>query len=143
MKALLTAFVIFFCTLQHPYSNSIVIEHVGLIDKPIPTLKITDDQTDTIPESKAFYNKGVIDKGAYQSLRSIASFQQGITKKDKNDFGTFRLKIIDSGVLYKQYLLDRKKALLLFDNFIRDLKKRNSNKQLIEYLEMIKKRVNY
>jgi len=143
MKALVTVFAILIVTLQAPYSNAIIIEHVGLIDKPVPTIKITDDQTDTIAENKSFYNKSVIDKKAFESLRSTASFTQGISKKDKYDFGTFRVKIIDRGVLYKQYLLDRKKVLILIDDFIRDLKKRNSNKQLIAYLEMNKKRINY
>ncbi len=143
MKALLTGLVIFIYTFQAPYANSIVIEHVGLIDKPIPTIKITDDQTDTLSENKRFYNKCAIDKGAYLSLRSTASFAQGNILKNKYDYGTFKLSIIDRGMLYKQYFLDRKKAILLFDNLIRDLKQKNSSKQLISYLEANKKRINY
>lgn len=143
MKTLLTGLIIFICTLQFQYSSSIIIEHVGEIDKPFCTIKITDEKSDTLQEGKALHYKGIVDSKVFSKLRDITSFTQGNTKADKMDFGTFKLTLYEKGMLSHQYFLDRKKAIRLLDDFIHKLKQENSNEELISYLEINKKRINY
>src|SRR4051812_27310587 len=105
MKTILTAFIIFLCTLQFKYSNSIVIEHVGEIDKPFSTIKITDEKNDTLAEGHSFLNKCIVERKTYTSLEYIISTNQGNIKADKNDFGTFKCSIYEKGALRVQYFL--------------------------------------
>ncbi|HET6227605.1 MAG TPA: hypothetical protein VFF27_15085 [Bacteroidia bacterium] len=143
MKLLLTGLVLLLYSLQFKYSNSIVIEHIGEIDKPIATIKITDEKNDTIAEGGRYHHKCSVEEPSYNSIRYIMSTTQGNKTTNKNDFGTFKCTIYEKGAERMHYFLDRKKALVLFDQLIRDLKQKNDNPQLISFLEANKKRINY
>ena len=143
MNSILSACIIFICTLQFKYSNSIVIEHVGEINKPIPTIKITDEKSDTLNEISPLYYRSIVEPKTYKSIYHIVSNTTGNPKTDRNDFGTFKLSLYNKGMLRQSYFLDRKKTLLLLDQLIRDLKQKNDSEQLRSYLLTNKKRINY
>lgn len=150
MKTVLSAFIICIYTLLYNFnsytSNYIVIEHIGTIDKPIVTIKITDDKTDTLEENSlyhSFLKKHIVELGIYKSLKNIISSAPGNTKVNPIDFGTFEFKVYEKGALRASYFADRKKTIWLFDKLIADLKLSESNQELINSLQTNKKRINY
>ena len=150
MKTVLSGLIIliysFLLNFNNYTSNYIVIDHVGSIDKPISTIKITDDQTDTLKESNLFLpppKKYIVQPVIYKNLKHLVTLTQGNYKIDPYDFGTFECKVYEKGGLRTKCILDRKKAIVLFDKLIIDLKKTQGNEDLIASLENNKQRINY
>ena len=138
MKSLIISLIILPFAMMTKQSDYLLIEHVGISDKPIPSI-IISKKTIENPNDTRHY---LVSKKDYDTVKDIIlKFNKVEHECEKNEFGSFNLVVNERASIKHNYLLGRKDAILLFIQITEALKKETKNEKLVSELEMLQKRI--
>ena len=123
----------------------IIVKHIGISDKPMLTLVIEEKQLSG--ESQYVHPIGfkttiVLNKIHYMVLKKI--ILENTLLKDtctSNDFGVFRIQIIDKGEKATFFVPSRKDAIIYFNALIKKINQNNISSALSLNLERLLRRI--
>jgi len=129
----LILFILFNVSCSKHEKICIKIEHIGIEDKPISHLVISNEPIDTI---KPHITYCIVSIQTMSLLKeNIMSYSFAIkNQRDKYfDFGSFVIELSIDNKLSKSFLLNNKKeSMAFFEKFIEILKKNKSEEQIVQ-----------
>lgn len=138
MKSLIIVLLTLSLAMTTKQSDYILIEHVGISDKPIPTIIISKEVIEKPKDARNY----LVSESDYNIVKDIVlRFNKDDRECEKNEFGSFKLVVNEGSSIKHDYLLGRKNAIQLFIQIIEILKKEDKNERLVSELETIQKRI--
>jgi hypothetical protein len=143
MKYLLISLLILIGTLVERKDEFISIEHIGIIDKPIPTIILSKG-----PIDKKFTNKYIISKSfiiedkSYRKLKNVVEINKSNIKLENTvEYGSFNIAVHLGDSICLNYYLNRKESIQFFGQLMDTLMLDPNNEELLSELETIKNRI--
>ncbi len=127
--------VLMFLASHSTTADSITIEHVGISDKPIPTITIFKNSNSGLKEGEY-----ATDSKIFEKLVKVIKANDKNEKTEGNEFGTFSFAV-DEGGVKSISSHNKKKSIELFHSLIKELERKSGNEKLIMALKNIEKRV--
>jgi hypothetical protein len=130
-------------TLQGGEDEFILIEHVGISDKPIPSIFISQKPLDKKYLIHQYVVKQfIVEDSVYCGLKNITKLNKQDNIEEKAlEFGTFEFSIHKGNKVCIDYSLNREKSVQLFNTMIKFLRNKNLNDKLLIEFETTKKRI--
>lgn len=139
MKMIIIISLIFSsCSMVKNMDEYILIEHIGISDKPIPTLIISKRVINLEGAILNYLLKGE----AYNIFNnSITSLCKRCDEKELKEFGSFKLTHYKEGKELLGCKISRENANLLFPQLISTINNAKGNKDLVIEMQSIYKRI--
>lgn len=138
MKTIIISLIFFSYTMVKNTDEYILIEHIGISDKPIPTL-ILSKKDIKLEENEFNY---LLNKEEYNAVSdTVALFCKEKVDEESIEYGSF--KIIHHKERRELLIrkISREDANLLFPKLINTIKNSDGNKDLVNELQFIYKRI--
>lgn len=118
----------------------IEIEHIGVSDKPIPTIIICKKEVNQANN----LNIIIVDDLLYDEIIKILEKKLGNTKpNDGIEFGSFKFSIYKNGSEFSEYYVNRLNSNQILDQILDSINGCDNNCKLYHQLKLLKKRIKY
>ncbi|MEI9919743.1 MAG: hypothetical protein WDO14_13230 [Bacteroidota bacterium] len=130
--------------LQPDNGTTIRIDHVGVSDKPVPSLCMSVSLANC--NESAFDKSIVVSKDEIQAIEKFVSDKKVSTEfnaQSAYEMGSFKITVRKNSIIDISYVLDeRKKSINYLNALLKDLSSSNNSK-LQDELQNILKRIDY
>lgn len=138
MKILIISLIFFSCSIMKNTDEYILIEHIGISDKPISTLIISKTAIKLEGDALNY----ILNEEAYNAFNdSITSFSKERDEEESKEYGSFKLTHYKEGKELLNCKISREDANLLFPQLINTINNLNENKDLVIEMQSIYKRI--
>lgn len=133
------SFLIYFFIQTTCMAQKLVFEHVGISDKPLPTIEININK---VEKSDFIYRTYVVDKKTFEIYENYTTSyfdKNALTKEVDYDYGTYKVTVYSNTKTTEYFLESKEKSYAFFKGFIEIVK---SNDKLYKEIWYLLERLN-